>query len=159
MPQLRVIRNKLKTLLWWWTIGLALLGAFYFSNLESVPGTNRKRFLAIPRIVEAFIANHTYLQLIDEYGRYMLPRTHPIKTWVDDIAKRIIAVSGLDHLDWEVHIVNSAIRNAFVIPTGKIFVFTGLLKVANTTDKIAAVLGHEVVSLNVDRSCNCSSWC
>lgn len=34
--------------------------------------------------------------------------------------------------------------NAFALPGGKIGVFTGLLKVANTQDQLAAVIGHEV---------------
>jgi predicted Zn-dependent protease len=141
------------------TIGAGLLGVYYFANLETVPGTNRKRFVGVPRKVEEFISANTYRQLMQEYQRNMLPPTHPISTSVEEIAKRIIAVSGLDHLDWQVHIVDSHVRNAFVIPSGKIFVFTGILKVANTTDKIAAVLGHEVVSFNVDCSCHCSTWC
>jgi predicted Zn-dependent protease len=34
--------------------------------------------------------------------------------------------------------------NAFALPGGKIGVYTGLLKVAQTQDQLAAVLGHEV---------------
>ena len=34
--------------------------------------------------------------------------------------------------------------NAFVIPGGKVFVYTGILKVAQTDDGLAAILGHEI---------------
>lgn len=34
--------------------------------------------------------------------------------------------------------------NAFVLPGGKIFVFTGILKVAGDDNALAAVLGHEI---------------
>jgi len=34
--------------------------------------------------------------------------------------------------------------NAFVIPGGKVFVFTGILPVAKNDDGLAAILGHEI---------------
>ena len=45
---------------------------------------------------------------------------------------------------WEVSVFESEDVNAFALPGGKIGVFTGLLKVANTQDQLAAVIGHEV---------------
>ncbi|KAJ1936352.1 metalloendopeptidase [Linderina pennispora] len=35
-------------------------------------------------------------------------------------------------------------RNAFVLPGGKVFVFTGILPITKTEDGLAAVLGHEI---------------
>lgn len=34
--------------------------------------------------------------------------------------------------------------NAFVIPGGKVFVYTGLFDITKTEDGMAAVLGHEI---------------
>jgi predicted Zn-dependent protease len=34
--------------------------------------------------------------------------------------------------------------NAFVIPGGKVFVYTGILNIAKTDDMLAAILGHEI---------------
>tara|TARA_R110000850_G_scaffold91742_17_gene194735 strand:- start:28049 stop:28828 length:780 start_codon:yes stop_codon:yes gene_type:complete len=45
---------------------------------------------------------------------------------------------------WEVGVFASDDVNAFALPGGKIGVFTGLLKVANTQDQLASVIGHEV---------------
>ena len=45
---------------------------------------------------------------------------------------------------WEVGVFASDDVNAFALPGGKMGVFTGLLKVANTQDQLAAVIGHEV---------------
>ena len=45
---------------------------------------------------------------------------------------------------WEVGVFASDDVNAFALPGGKIGVFTGLLKVAQTQDQLAAVIGHEV---------------
>jgi len=46
--------------------------------------------------------------------------------------------------DWEVVVFDSPQVNAFALPGGHIGVYTGLLKVADSQDELAAVLGHEV---------------
>lgn len=48
------------------------------------------------------------------------------------------------NLDWEVQTFQSDQINAFALPGGKIGVYTGLLKVAQTQDQLAAVIGHEI---------------
>ena len=45
---------------------------------------------------------------------------------------------------WQVTVFNDPTPNAFALPGGKIGVHTGLLKVAQTQDQLAAVIGHEV---------------
>ncbi len=45
---------------------------------------------------------------------------------------------------WEVVLFDSEQINAFALPGGNIGVYTGLLKVANSQDQLAAVIGHEI---------------
>jgi len=45
---------------------------------------------------------------------------------------------------WELRIVDNPTINAFVLPGGKIVVFSGILDVAENQHQLAAVLGHEV---------------
>lgn len=47
-------------------------------------------------------------------------------------------------LDWELAVIDRPVVNAFVLPGGKIAVYTGILDVAVTDDQLGAVLGHEV---------------
>lgn len=49
-----------------------------------------------------------------------------------------------DGLAWEVVVFDDEAVNAFALPGGHIGVFTGLLKVAENQDQLAAVMGHEV---------------
>lgn len=46
--------------------------------------------------------------------------------------------------NWEVTLFESDEVNAFALPGGKIGVYTGILKVANNQDRLAAVVGHEI---------------
>lgn len=51
---------------------------------------------------------------------------------------------------WEVTLFEDDAVNAFALPGGKIGVYTGLLKVANNQNQLAAVLGHEVAHVIAD---------
>jgi predicted Zn-dependent protease len=69
-----------------------------------------------------------------------------VQTYVECIANRLIAEVAPEHanVDWEVVVFDDDGINASANPDGKIAVLTGLLKVADTPDALAAVLGHEI---------------
>ena len=71
------------------------------------------------------------------------PESKDAKTsaYVSCVARNVTAVMGGT---WEVRTFDDKAINAFALPGGKIGVFTGLLKAAQTQDQLAAVIGHEV---------------
>jgi predicted Zn-dependent protease len=48
------------------------------------------------------------------------------------------------NIDWEVVVFDEDEINAFADPNGKIGVFNGILRVADSPDMLAAVIGHEI---------------
>lgn len=72
--------------------------------------------------------------------------------YVECIANRIIGVleEPYSNMDWEIVVFDDDSTNAFAMPGGKIGVFTGIMKVADTPDALAAVIGHEVAHLTED---------
>ena len=66
--------------------------------------------------------------------------------YVQCVARSVIAQLPPEHrnIDWEVVVFDEEAINAFADPNGKIGVFNGILKVADTPDALAAVIGHEV---------------
>ncbi|KAJ3033328.1 hypothetical protein HK097_004891 [Rhizophlyctis rosea] len=81
---------------------------------------------------------------MSQYGHSILPPHHPASHFVRKVAEKIVQVSGMGGLKWEVHVIDNPEKNAFVLPGGKIFVFTGILPIVQTEDGLAAVLGHEI---------------
>jgi predicted Zn-dependent protease len=69
-----------------------------------------------------------------------------VQTYVECVANRLLAQLDDKHknLDWEVVVFDDEQVNASANPEGKIAVLNGLLKVADTPDSLAAVLGHEI---------------
>jgi predicted Zn-dependent protease len=57
-----------------------------------------------------------------------------------------------DYYDWDFHLVGDNTVNAFCMPGGKIVMFSGILSVANTEEKVAFILGHEMAHALLDHS-------
>ena len=53
---------------------------------------------------------------------------------------------------WELAVIDAPDVNAFVLPGGKISVFSGILSVAQTQHQLAAVLGHEVAHVTAQHA-------
>ena len=57
--------------------------------------------------------------------------------------------------NWELHIIdNENIQNAFTLPGGYVFIYTGLLKFANTESELLAILGSEIVYADKEYTLN-----
>jgi predicted Zn-dependent protease len=70
-----------------------------------------------------------------------------IQGYVECVANRVIAElpqEQRDAFDWEIVVFDEDTVNAMVDPNGKISVFNGILRVADTQDALAAVIGHEI---------------
>lgn len=70
---------------------------------------------------------------------------HPLVRRVDEIGQRLVAaIPGGTPFQYRFHVIPSNSINAFALPGGDIFVLTGILEVADTAEKLAAVLAHEI---------------
>ncbi|KAG9797404.1 hypothetical protein KCU95_g2714, partial [Aureobasidium melanogenum] len=121
-------------------------GGFYIYNLEVVPVSGRRRFNIVSASTEQQSGQELYQQVIQEYQGRILPPSHPQHKLVQRVLNRLIPHSGLpaETNNWEVHVIRDEQKNAFVIPGGKVFVFSGILDVCQGEAGLAAVLGHEI---------------
>ncbi|KAG0140190.1 hypothetical protein CROQUDRAFT_84518 [Cronartium quercuum f. sp. fusiforme G11] len=155
----------------WWLVGGS--GVYYVGHLEKVEQTGRWRFMDTSVDSELATGRQAYAQTLAQYRHKILPAHHPTSVYVTKVAHRIIKASELASeselsddpflkqqswsdtgvvnlergkiLDWKIHVIDEPrIQNAFVIPGGKIFVFTGILPICQTDSGLATVLGHEV---------------
>ncbi|ODQ80974.1 hypothetical protein BABINDRAFT_6835 [Babjeviella inositovora NRRL Y-12698] len=124
-------------------------GIFYASNLEQAPITNRTRFMWVGEGLEKFVGDQTYSQILSETRGMLLPDDHPYSRKVRKIMQNLVAASqspDLQKLDWKIHIVNDPRQppNAFVLPGGKVFVYSSILQICENDDGLATVLAHEL---------------
>ncbi|KAF9438660.1 hypothetical protein BGZ76_006033 [Entomortierella beljakovae] len=109
-----------------------------------VPVSGRRRFIDVSVKQEEAMSKEAYNVIMKQYGHQLLPQSHPYTQYVERIARRIVKAAGMQNLDWEFHVINSDEKNAFVLPGGKVFVFTGILPIAENENGLATVLGHEI---------------
>ncbi|KAI4597311.1 hypothetical protein KJ359_004417 [Pestalotiopsis sp. 9143b] len=131
-------------------IVVAMLGAvaFYMMNLQTVPVSGRSRFNCYPTSTVESVSEQQYKRIIYDVerqgGRFLSDwdqRTQMVKR----VMRRLIPVSGMEDSAWEVRVIDDPNQaNAFVLPGGKVFVFSGIIPIARSEDGLAAVLGHEI---------------
>ncbi len=65
---------------------------------------------------------------------------------VQRVGRRIAASVGRDlpNAEWEFVVFESNDLNAFALPGGKVGIYTGLLKLVESDDELATVMGHEI---------------
>jgi metalloendopeptidase OMA1, mitochondrial len=64
---------------------------------------------------------------------------------IERIGERIAAVAGRDKYDWQFFLIDEDDTvNAFALPGGHVYFYTGILKLMDNDDQIATVMGHEI---------------
>jgi len=121
-----------------------LFAGVYVLNLEHVPVSGRYRFNVVSPAWEKSLAASMYNETMQQYSRQLMPEHTYEHRLVKRCLERLLPHSGLQGEEWEVHVIDDPMKNAFVIPGGKVFVFRGILDVAQGEDGLAAVLGHEI---------------
>lgn len=129
---------------------LSFTGAvtFYFMNIETVPVSGRRRFncYSEAKVKAAGEAQARNIELqVEHSGGGFLNDWDPRTVMLRRVLRRLIPVSGMKDDEWEVRVIdNPGVANAFVLPGGKVFVYSGLIPVARDEHGLAAVLGHEI---------------
>src|SRR5699024_7574846 len=71
--------------------------------------------------------------------------------YLNGIVDRILSSEDIGYRDefaWEVYIIDKDVLNAFAVPGGYIYVYTGLIKYLDKEDDLAGVLAHEIAHVD-----------
>eukprot|EP01083_Nonionella_stella_P031334 85806_1 len=119
----------------------------YFENLEEVPYSFRRRF-------SYMVMQDLYEESIEEsageltkYEDRILPDTHPLHITIQSIVNKLANVcrmNGILDMEFKLYVIDADIKNAYVLPNGNVFVFTGICNVFNDVNSLSILLGHEM---------------
>jgi hypothetical protein len=85
-----------KQIFWAYTGAVGGLGGIYYvSHLETVPVTNRRRFIDISPNQEEKMAQEVYNEIMTRYGNRILPSRDLRTQYVKKVGKQIVRVSGM----------------------------------------------------------------
>ena len=116
-----------------------------------MPFTYRKHTLLLPVGIELTMGDATFKQQIGGYAQAgkLLKENNPDYQLIAGIAKKVIGAVGKEYgggfqshvkkFKWEVVVVEDKVPNAFVLPGGKIVVFTGSTHSSLASDHFATL--------------------
>jgi predicted Zn-dependent protease len=110
--------------------------SFLFSGCHTVPKTGRS---SLSLVSEEKLASAAAMEFARIKLEMPISNNLDYNKRVQRVGERIAyaAKEDIPNADWE-------FVNAFAMPGGKVAVYTGLLKVIETDDELAIVMGHEV---------------
>lgn len=92
---------------------------FYFFHLEETPFTHRTRFMPISHKQMEELTAMEHKNVLEKYAKYILPPNHPSHVRVFRVAKQLVMANHskeMEHLSWQVNVVDNEDMNAFVLP-------------------------------------------
>ena len=122
----------------------SILISIFFIACTKNPYINRSQLILISPSQEIQLGLQAKEQILKKYKKSNNSYYNEIVTRV---SKRIAKVAEDEFhpgFNWEFNVLESKEVNAFCLPGGKIFVYTGLLKLIENDDQLATVIGHEV---------------
>ncbi|MFP4332310.1 MAG: M48 family metallopeptidase [Campylobacterales bacterium] len=108
--------------------------------VSQTPYTDRSRMMLISQDQEVKLGESAKNKILQDVK---LSNDKQKKASVQEVGERIAKASGMEY-DWEFFLIEDDSVNAFALPGGKVFVNTGLFKVAKSDDDLAVVVGHEI---------------
>ncbi|XP_009900480.2 metalloendopeptidase OMA1, mitochondrial [Dryobates pubescens] len=140
-------KNKWKILLGVSSLGV-LFVIFYFTHLEETPMTGRPRLLVFGKEHFRQLSQMEYDMWMEEFQSKMLPETDAryrvVETVLGHLSESNKDIPRISALQWVIHVVDEPDINAFVLPNGQVFVFTGLLDAVSDVHQLSFILGHEI---------------
>lgn len=107
----------------------------------TVPATGGKQLSFFSEEEEIAMGREADAEIVGSIGVYDDPA---MQAYVDEVGRKLAAVSERPQLPWTFQVIDDASVNAFALPGGWIYVTRGILTHLGSESELAAVLGHEV---------------
>ena len=75
---------------------------------------------------------------------YMILGDTVVQNYISRVGQKLVQVSDRKDLEYHFTVIDSKEINAFAMPGGYIYIYTGLLKLMESEAELSGVLGHEV---------------
>ena len=113
----------------------------FLVSCATAPVTGRRQLILIDPQTELQLGLSAYQEILQKEKLCKDPKVTAI---VERVGMRIARVTGKNY-DWEFKVIDKPdVINAFCLPGGKVFVYTGILPVVENEGGLATVLGHEI---------------
>ena len=123
-------------------ITLAVILALLFIGCTKAPITGRSQLIMVSPQQEIALGIKSAQEILKKEKISTNPQQNAM---VKRVGERIASVTGQNNYAWEFFVIDKDDEpNAFCLPGGKVFVYSGIFKYAANDDELAAVMGHEI---------------
>ncbi|XP_077963918.1 metalloendopeptidase OMA1, mitochondrial isoform X1 [Gasterosteus aculeatus] len=130
------------------SVATVMVAVFLLTHLDESPVTGRTRLLVFSRETHMELAALTSEAYMQEFAELLVPVGDPrhqvVERVVQHLAQRNEDLPEVSAVSWSVHVVQSPSINAFILPNGEVFIFTGMLEAVADVHQLTVVLGHEM---------------
>lgn len=114
----------------------------FLVSCYTAPVTGRSQLILVSSQQASQMGNAAFQEVIKEEGVSNNPQYNNQLTRV---SSGIVSVADTPKYNWEYRVIKGdSVVNAFALPGGKIGVYTGMFRVANSDAALATVVAHEV---------------
>jgi predicted Zn-dependent protease len=149
---------------WWILLLFAGYAAWqWFGSAQTDPYTGEQAHYGATAAEEMQLGAQAYQQVLGDAQAQgaLVPADAQVSQQIRAVAQRLVtkvpevtaalaaqnqqqAPTDYQGFEWDVAVIQSDQANAFVLPGGKMAVYTGLLPIAQNQDAMAVVMGHEI---------------
>jgi Zn-dependent protease with chaperone function len=122
---------------------LAAVASIVMVVLFAIPLAADRLAPLVPQAFERRIGEASEVQIKAIFGNQVCDRPAGQAAYVKLLGK-LREAAGLDDTDVQSSVLSTEVPNAFALPGGKVYMFSGLLTKAENPDEIAGVLAHEL---------------
>jgi predicted Zn-dependent protease len=123
-------------------ITLGAILALLFIGCTKAPITGRNQLIMINPQQEMQLGIQSEQEILK---KERVSTDRRMNSMVKRVGQRIARVANRKDFSWNFTVIeNNKQANAFCLPGGKVFVYTGLFKYISSDDELAAVMGHEI---------------
>lgn len=110
-------------------------------SCSKIPYTDRKQMVIFSPAQELQMGYQSAKQIL---GKEKISNDRRINTLVKRVGQKIAKAAAQQGYKWQFFVIEKDQLNAFCLPGGKVFVYTGLFRAVENEDQLAVVIGHEV---------------
>jgi predicted Zn-dependent protease len=121
---------------------VAVIAVLAVLGCASAPYTRRSQLILVSPSEESKLGAQAYREVLSKSRVDPRPA---VNSPVADVGRRLARAANRPEYKWEFAVIDDPKQvNAFALPGGKVAVYTGLFPVAQDTNGLAVVLGHEI---------------
>jgi predicted Zn-dependent protease len=121
---------------------LALFFCCFMYACSQAPVTGRSQLMLVSPEQERALGLNAYENILK---KERVSQDQVLNKMLQKVGWRIANVAQRPDFNWEFKLIeNDRVANAFCLPGGKVFVYTGILKYTEDKTGLATVIGHEV---------------